>query len=54
MEFMNERDVEAIVEIHVKLTREELESLVYDMENGFVISNPYTVTHDFFNYLQRL
>lgn len=52
MEIVNPRSPE--VEIHVKMTRKELEDLVSDMDAECTNSNPYDVTEDFMNYLRRL
>lgn len=42
------------VEIHVKITREELGQLYCDMRSDCTSSNPYDVTEDFMNYLKEL
>jgi hypothetical protein len=43
-----------MVEIHVKVTREELGMLVRDMKQDCTNSDPYAVTREFLNHIASL
>ena len=43
-----------LVEIHVKVTRQELDQLRSDMDADCTASDPYPVTLEFYNYLSSL
>lgn len=53
MEFVN-GDKPNTVEIHVKMTREELDDILSDMRSGCTATNPYAATEELTTYLKGL
>lgn len=47
-------DKQGTVEVHVKLTRRELEDIISDMDSDTTRKDPYVVTEEFLSYLKRL
>lgn len=54
MEFLNRPHRPETAEIHVKVTRQELERLLYDVENETHLSDFYSSSQEFVNYLRSL
>jgi hypothetical protein len=52
MEFPNKAS--DTVEIHVKMSRDELADLLHDMNHDITAEDPYQATEDFMDYLKGL
>ncbi len=48
------REPDTTVEVHVRMTRGELESLLSDMMSDCTHKDPYTITEEFMTYLGKL
>jgi len=53
MEFVN-GNKPSTVEIHVKMSRGELENILFDMRDGCTAEDPYAATEEFMTYLKGL
>lgn len=51
MRFMNDNESPVEVEIHFKVSREELSNILYDLRS---VPNPYDEIIDLIKYLERL